>query len=92
MNDVVTRTGNSILQHGRHNDRIYLMKLSKEDFPSIIAQLDKLALKERYSKIFAKVPAYAKDEFKKNGYIVEASIPRFFNGNEDVYFAGKYFG
>jgi len=92
MNDVITRIGNSILQHGRHNDRIYLMKLSKGDFPSIIGRLDKLAKKEGYSKIFAQVPEYAKDKFKKNGFIVEASIPRFFNGHEDVYFLGKYFG
>lgn len=92
MNDKITIIGNSIVQHGKYNDRIYLMKLSKEDYPSIIDQLDRLASKERYSKIFAKVPAYAKDEFKKNGYLEEASIPRFFNGHEDVYFLGKYFG
>ena len=91
MNDRVTLIENSIVQHGKNNDRIYLMKLSREDFPSIIGRLDELAKEERYSKIFAKVPAYAKDEFKKNGYLVEASIPRFFNGKEDVYFLGKYF-
>jgi putative beta-lysine N-acetyltransferase len=67
------------------------MKLSKDDFPDIIDRLDKLAQVEGYSKIFAKVPEYAKDDFIKNGYLVEAAIPGFFNGQEGVYFLGKYF-
>jgi hypothetical protein len=91
MNDIITNIGNSILQHGKYNDRIYLMKLSKDEFPSIIERLDRLALAEKYSKIIAKVPGFAKDEFIENDYIVEASIPRFYRCFEDVYFMGKYF-
>jgi putative beta-lysine N-acetyltransferase len=91
MNDSVINIGKSILQHGKYNERIYLMKLSKEDFPDIIDRLDTLAKVEGYSKIFAKVPEYAKDEFIKNGYLVEAAIPGFFNGQEGVYFVGKFF-
>ncbi len=91
MNDIITTLGKSILQHGKYNDRIYLMKLSKDDFPAIIDKLDKLASAENYSKIIAKVPEFAKDEFTEKGYIIEASIPRFYNGYDDVYFMGKYF-
>jgi putative beta-lysine N-acetyltransferase len=91
MNDSIITVGKSILQHGEHNNRIYLMKLSKDDFPDIIDRLDKLAQVEGYSKIFAKVPVYAKNDFIGNGYLVEAAIPGFFNGQEDVYFVGKYF-
>lgn len=91
MSDIITNIGNSILQHGKYNDRIYLMKLSKDDFPGILDKLDNLALTERYSKIIAKVPSYAREEFAENGYIIEASIPKFYNGCADVYFMGKYF-
>lgn len=91
INDSITTIGKSILQHGKYNDRIYLMKLSNDDFPDIIDRLDDLAKVEGYSKIFAKVPEYAKDDFIKNGYLVEAAIPGFFNGQERVYFLGKYF-
>lgn len=91
MSDIITKIGNSILQHGKYNNRIYVMKLSKIDFPSIIYKLDNLALEKGYSKIFAKVPAYAKNEFIENGYLIEAAIPQFFNGYEDVYLMGKYF-
>lgn len=79
------------MQHGKYNDRIYLMKLAKKDYPDIIEKLDKLALSQGYSKIFAKVPTSAKDGFVKNGYLIEAFIPKFYNGFEDVYFMGKYF-
>ena len=97
MNKIVNKIdsfdslGNSIIQHGKFNDRIYLMKLSKRDLPNIVEDLDKMALKEGYSKIVAKVPVFAKDEFIKNDYIIEAHIPKFYNGRESVYFMGKYF-
>ena len=66
------------------------MKLDSEDIPDIIYDLEKLASSEDYSKIIAKVPAFAKDIFMGNGYIVEAHIPDFFNGSENVFFMSKY--
>lgn len=85
------KLGNSLIQHGKYNDRIYLMKLSEDDLPGIVSQLDKLSLKEGYSKIFAKIPAYCKEIFINNGYMIEAMIPKFYNGKEDAFFIGKYF-
>ncbi len=70
MNDLITNIGKSIIHHGKYNDRIYLMKLDSEDIPDIIYDLEKLASSEDYSKIIAKVPAFAKDIFMGNGYIV----------------------
>lgn len=90
-NDVIEYIDNSVIQHGRYNNRIYLMKLSREDFPNIIDRLDAMAIENRYSKIFAKIPSYAKKIFIKNGYRIEASIPRFHNEQEKIYFMGKYF-
>lgn len=89
--DAITNVGDSIIQHGKFNDRIYLMKLSRQDFPGIIEELDRIALREGYSKIFAKVPAFAKDKFINNDYIIDAHIPKFYNGRENVYFMGRYF-
>jgi len=91
MNDAIETIGSSILHHGKYNDRIYLLKLSRNDFPGILHELDELASIEKYSKIIAKVSSFAKDGFLKSGYSVEALIPRFYNGIEDVFFMGKYF-
>jgi putative beta-lysine N-acetyltransferase len=91
MHDIVTKIGNSVIQHGKYNDRIYLMKLSIADFPDIIYGLDKMAQDNGYSKIFAKVPQYAKDDFIKKGFIVEAHIPNFYYGKEEAFFMAKFF-
>jgi hypothetical protein len=52
--------GNSIIQHGKHSDRAYLMSLATDDLPAIVPYLDRLASTRGYSKIFAKIPAAAK--------------------------------
>lgn len=91
MSDVITKIGSSVLQHGKFNDRIYLMKLSGDNPDTTISELERLALTENYSKIIAKVPGSAKALFENAGYLVEAYIPGFFKGYEDAYFMGKYF-
>jgi putative beta-lysine N-acetyltransferase len=91
MIDRIETFGESIFQHGRHNKRIYLMKLHPGDQSRIIPHLDHLALTRGYSKIFAKVPLSAESLFIENGYAVEASIPGFYVGKEAALFMGKYF-
>lgn len=90
-NDRTETIGNSLVQHGYSNDRIYLMKLARNDCPHIIAHLSDLAKKRGYSKIFAKIPAFAKEDFKQDGYQVEASIPQFYRASETAYFMARYF-
>lgn len=90
MTDTVEKIGGSIIQHGRTNQRIYLMKSSAEDLPGLIDQLDELAARDNYSKIFAKIPASQRVMFIQKGYHVEASVPCLFNGREQGLFLGKY--
>ncbi len=90
MYDTIIKKGNSQLQHGPHNDRIYLMNLAKEDMPGILDDLDKMAKTYKYTKIFAKVPENFSQAFLENGYAREAVIPGFFNGNKDCILMAKY--
>lgn len=89
--DHIERLGGSVLQHGAENDRIYLMKLDPADLPAIIPELDALAERRGYSKIFAKVPHRHADSFVKSGYEIEGAIPGFFREGEAGAFLGKYF-
>ena len=41
MNDKVEKIGSSLIQHGKFNDRIYLMKLNNADHPEILSRLDR---------------------------------------------------
>lgn len=91
MNDIVEIIGNgTIIQHGKHNDRIYLMKLDDRDIDSIIAEISKLANDNNYSKIFCKVPKANAPVFFANGFINEAFIPKFYNNTDDVFFVSKF--
>ena len=81
----------SIIQHGPHNNRIYLMRLNTDDPHDLIAILDDMAIKNGYGKIFAKVPAPAWNAFKSANYIKEAVIPQFLAGKIDGFFIAKFF-
>ncbi len=82
--------GQSEIQHGKENDRVYLMKLAKADFPDIIDRIEALAAQNGYTKIFVKVPAWARAGFLDRGYAVEALVPKFYNGREDALFMARY--
>jgi putative beta-lysine N-acetyltransferase len=89
--DVIQQIGKSIVQHGHFNNRIYVMRLSREDIPDIIRPLDDLARKEGYSKIFAKVPESEAAFFTGAGYVAEATVPFYYNGTGTAVFMAKYF-
>ncbi len=88
--DQQVEIGKSLLQHGRNNDRIYLMDLNTDDMPEIIEALDAMAARERYGKITAKIPVGFRKAFENSGYVEEAVVPGFFNGRKDGYFMAKF--
>lgn len=91
MHNVIEEIGKgSIIQHGKHNDRIYLMKLSRLDTGMILEKLSKLAYENNYSKIFCKIPKNTAPLFFAEGYILEAYIPQFYNKQDDVFFVSKF--
>ncbi|MDF1575787.1 MAG: putative beta-lysine N-acetyltransferase [Bacteroidales bacterium] len=91
MEDRIERIGKeSVIQHGKLNDRIYLIKLGMEDFPGILDSMRDLARENSYTKIFCKIPEWAAPYFFADGYITEAFIPGFYQGKEAVFFVSKY--
>jgi putative beta-lysine N-acetyltransferase len=90
MYDTVEKFQSTIIQHGPHNNRIYLMKLYEADASDIIQVMDDMAHKKGYGKILAKVPGALSPFFEQKGYRVEAAIPNFLRGDEEIVFMGKY--
>lgn len=91
MPDQIEKTDNgSIFQHGKLNDRIYLIKLTAPDTEGIIHYMDRLAHRQNYSKIFCKIPSSVYPLFLSEGYVMEGCIPGFYNGKEDAYFVSKF--
>jgi putative beta-lysine N-acetyltransferase len=90
MYDLIEKIGNSVIQHGKYNDRIYLMKLDPSDVKDITKEMDQLATKNRYTKIFAKIPESYIESFIDAGFKKEAFIPNFYNGRDKAVFLAKY--
>jgi len=90
MPDQLTRIGRSTIQHGKENDRVYLMKLADQDMPEILGKIERLATDNGYGKVFAKVPTRWRSLFAGAGYISEALVPLFFGGREDCHFMARY--
>jgi putative beta-lysine N-acetyltransferase len=89
--DTIERLGRSVVQHGKHNDRVYLMRADRADLPGLVETIDRLAIDNNYSKVFAKIRASMLEPFRKAGYRVEATVPGLFTGQEDGLFLGRYF-
>ena len=90
MYDNIVTIGKSKIQHGKNNNRIYLMHLHKDDYPTIIGKMESLASKNDYTKIFSKIPKWAIQSFAASGYIEEAVIPKFYYGKHDTHFFSKF--
>lgn len=67
------------------------MKLAVEDAPEIIPKLDELAKEKGYTKILAKIQASVLPFFISNQYVIEASIPKFYNNKTDCFIVSKFF-
>ena len=91
MADQILQIGHSTIQHGKENDRVYLMKLADGDMPELLKKIDLLALDNGYGKIFAKVPARWLSRFAEAGFSSEALVPMFFDGREDCHFMARYY-
>ena len=54
--DIVEYIGKTILQYGKNNDRVYLMKLDPEsDKKNVIDYIDSICMEKRFGKSFAKI-------------------------------------
>ena len=91
--DKIEKIRNTLIQHGKKNNRIYIMKIDdkEEDINKLTKDIDVLAEKNKYSKVFAQVPENLGESFKRAGYLVEAEIPRFFNNRKNCFFMAKFF-
>ncbi|TAJ44967.1 putative beta-lysine N-acetyltransferase [Methanofollis fontis] len=90
MPDTVTRIGDSLLQHGPANRRVYLMHLAQGDEGEMPARLISLAQEKGYTKVIARIPAGACDPFYAAGFHLEAAIPGLYGGEEDGCFAALF--
>ena len=86
----IEKIGKSLIQHGKGNDRVYVMKLYAEDLSGVLERTHSLCREEGYSKVFAKVPESLAGGFLDRGFEKEAEISRLYCGRERGLFLGKF--
>ncbi len=89
--DKIENFNGSIVQHGKYNDRIYLMKVNTDNIAETFDYVNALQKKYSYSKIFAKIPQNNAKPFLDNGFTEEAKIPGFYNTKQNALFLCKYY-
>ena len=88
--DKIERFKETTIHHGKFNDRLYFMKFPDEGDSSLIKDLTRKAKENGYSKVIGKTKKKILPVFLRNGYKVESTIPRFYNGKEDCCFVSKF--
>ena len=88
--DIIELFCGQTIQHGKSNNRIYLMKFNPSVDENIPQELINKARKDGYSKIFAKSTKDTLATFLQYGFIVEAFIPAYFNGKDDLFMVCYY--
>lgn len=83
--------GSSLIQHGKYNDRVYLMKYKPDPDVDMVQILDALVKENRYTKVFAKIPEKHLSVFHDTQYEEEARIPNYFLDDDDCLFLSRYF-
>ncbi|MCW3786469.1 putative beta-lysine N-acetyltransferase [Plebeiibacterium sediminum] len=87
---IETIANGTCIQHGKLNNRIYLMKLDSRDIPQVFTLMHQIVKEEWYSKIICKIPKKYAPVFFANGFILEAQIPKFYKGQDDAFFVSKF--
>ena len=90
MYDTLEKRSGATLHHGATHNRVYLTEADKANWDALIPEMKNLAAEKNYDKIIGRVPENAIEKFKKNGYRVEATIPKLFNGETTGYFLADF--
>lgn len=81
----------ALIQHGPFSDRVYLMKLAHDaDVPAVIAQIEALAVRNGYGKLFVKARIAVEPVFLAAGYRREGFVEKLYDGREDGVFLCRY--
>jgi putative beta-lysine N-acetyltransferase len=89
--DKIAIIGNSIIQHGYFNDRIYLIKINPGDVKKIFFYITALQTMFFYSKIVMKIPKTLQSFFTVKDSKIEAKIPDFYSPGNDAIFLSRFY-
>jgi putative beta-lysine N-acetyltransferase len=88
--DKIEKFNEATIQHGTFNNRLYIMKFPATGTAGLVKDLNNLAKENGYTKIFGKIPKMKLPLFLRQGFKVEAAIPKFYRGRGGCVFVSKF--
>ncbi len=90
MLDEIMCLGDGLIHHGKHSNRIYVLKAPKKNSAAFIDQMEALAAKNGYGKIIVKAMDACRSDYLAKGYAEEAFLPNYYEEGKGCAFLGKY--
>ncbi len=89
--DQLVKMGQSLLQIGTYNLRVYILHLLPEELHPLMEWTEEKMNEMKLTKVIAKIPSSLCDYFLNNGYRIEATIPSYYSKNDAACFVAKYY-
>lgn len=88
--DKIELFNEATIQHGKFNNRLYIMKFPPSGNAGLVKELNDIAVENGYTKIFGKIPKMKLTLFLRQGFKAEAAIPKFYRGRGGCVFVSKF--
>ena len=88
--DKVEKFENALIHHGDFSNRLYIMKFPNEGKVDLLKKLSQFAIDNGYTKIVGKIPKGKLNTFLRNGFKMEASVPKLYKGRSTCCFVSKF--
>lgn len=90
MTDKIEKIDQALVHHGKFSDRLYILKFPIDGKSGLVKAIIERSIENGYSKIVGKVPKTKLPLFLRNGFKMEAAIPRFYKGLGDCCFVSRF--
>ncbi|HHU36721.1 MAG TPA: putative beta-lysine N-acetyltransferase [Treponema sp.] len=83
--DTIETKDGALFQHGKENDRIYLMGWDGLEPERLLKMINRYIEENKYTKAFIKIPENHTPFFAENGFTEEARIPSYYDEKDCVF-------
>ncbi len=89
--DKIEKIGNSLIQYGPYNQRVYILHAEKQDIEALLKLVEKYVDQMKLTKVIGKIPQVCMPSFEEKNFLQEASIPDYYGNGQSAVFASKFY-
>lgn len=88
--DKIEKFDNTLIHHGKFSERLYILKFSENGKSKHVSDLLNFAVEQQYTKVVGKIPKTKLSLFLRNGFKMEATVPKFYKAKTTCCFVSKF--